>query len=171
MTGPMQAVAGTRGGQTYNYKDTSNVANAINLTEQQVNVTDPDLSPLLTPSRYWIRSLTFNLKDQIRKDSEIPLQFTYEAADCRIFYTTPMITDYTVLWTTAANAIWKNSSLCVDGSTNNPSAGNETNLNPPPTSTGSAASTTSSSAAVADLFGAKSLVAVGAAMMAAVMMA
>lgn len=59
-----------------------------------------------------------NLRDQIRKGSDVPLQFSYEPADCRIFYTVDTWNDYEALWNYAASAIWTNSSLCVQNSLN-----------------------------------------------------
>jgi hypothetical protein len=59
-----------------------------------------------------------NLRDQIRKGETIPLQFTYEAANCRIFYTPQTFYNYTALWKYAADAIWSNSTkFCVKNST------------------------------------------------------
>lgn len=47
----------------------------------------------------------------------MPLQFVYEAANCRIFYTPQTIFNYTNLWMYAADATWKKPELCVQGST------------------------------------------------------
>lgn len=58
-----------------------------------------------------------NLRDQIRKGNTVPVQFIYEAANCRIFYTPQTFYNYTNLWKFAAEAIWTNSSLCVKNST------------------------------------------------------
>ena len=63
-----------------------------------------------------IISAGVNLRDQIRKDQVIPLQFLYEAADCRIFYTPQTVYNYTALWQYAADAIWNDSGKCVTGS-------------------------------------------------------
>ena len=163
--GPMQAGSGTRGSQTFAYTDIDNTATSIrNVETYLLNISaSPDLPPSYSDVRYSVRSGSINLRDQVRPDSEVPLQFIYEAADCRLFYTPPMLTDYTVLWTTAANAIWKNNSLCVSGSTGNPTSGNETSLDAPPTGTGSAPSSTSSSGPASGLNDKGGLVAMGAA--------
>lgn len=55
----------------------------------------------------------FNYADQVRKGEYFPLQFTYEAADCRIFYTKATWNNFTALWQHAAAATWSNGSLCV----------------------------------------------------------
>lgn len=58
-----------------------------------------------------------NLRDQVRIGETTPLQFAYEAADCRIFYTPQTVFNYTLLWKYAADAIWTNPGLCVANST------------------------------------------------------
>ena len=51
------------------------------------------------------------------------MQFVYEAADCRLWYTPKMINDISEVWRTAADAAWgKGNSLCVEGSTNDPTS-------------------------------------------------
>lgn len=79
---------------------------------------------------------SLNLRDQIRKGEDTPIQFLYEAAECRIFYTPDTIFNYTNLWVYATNAIFSNPSLCVQGSTGYASTGaNPSNLmipRPPP---------------------------------------
>ncbi|KAI1139996.1 hypothetical protein F5Y05DRAFT_338061 [Hypoxylon sp. FL0543] len=50
-------------------------------------------------------------------DSQTPLQFTYEAANCRFFYTTEMITSPELVWQYAVNATWTDpNKYCVEGS-------------------------------------------------------
>lgn len=61
--------------------------------------------------------LIFNLADQMRRGENVPLQFVYEAADCRIFFTKKTFNNYTALWQHAADANWKDPSLCVPMST------------------------------------------------------
>lgn len=58
-----------------------------------------------------------NLRDQIRKGDDTPLQFKYDAADCRIFFTPKSIFNYVNLWQHAADAIWTRPELCVKDST------------------------------------------------------
>ena len=57
----------------------------------------------------------------------------FEAADCRIFYTPLTFNNFTNLWKHAANAIWTNPELCVQGSTGFATAKGKT-PNPPPAS-------------------------------------
>ena len=50
-------------------------------------------------------------------DDQIPAQFVYEAADCRVFYTPEMIVDVTTMWRTVADTTWgTGASSCVAGS-------------------------------------------------------
>ena len=48
-----------------------------------------------------------------------------------------MLADYSVLWQAAADALWTNSSLCVEGSTGQESSGDGTNVGGGPNSTDS----------------------------------
>ncbi|KAL2061304.1 hypothetical protein VTL71DRAFT_7577 [Oculimacula yallundae] len=124
--GPMQAVAGTRGALRYG-------ADGIAITINATLLFNPSIDPSTLPSveappiNVPLSGININLRDQVREDAQdVPLQFIYEAADCRIFYTAEMLADYSVLWQRAADALWKNSSLCIEGSTNQNASGNET---------------------------------------------
>lgn len=59
-----------------------------------------------------------NSRDGIRQgdESETPLQFVYEPADCRIYYTPAMVVDETAVWMTVADTTWGGSNACVAGS-------------------------------------------------------
>jgi hypothetical protein len=61
--------------------------------------------------------LGVNLRDQMRPSETDPLQFKYEAADCRIFYTLANVYNMTRLWHDAVTAAFDDRSLCVEGST------------------------------------------------------
>lgn len=66
-----------------------------------------------------------NLKDNLRQNdaSGTPLEFMYEAADCRMFFTAAMVTDVTQLWKGVADRMFKNNTdMCVAGSTGNPTS-------------------------------------------------
>jgi len=86
-----------------------------------------------TATDVWISYAEINLRDQIRKGGDIPLQFLYEAATCRIFYTPKTFYNYTALWTYAADAMWNKPELCVKDSTGY-STTNATNKDGPPSS-------------------------------------
>lgn len=56
-----------------------------------------------------------NVRDGLRQGDETgtPLQFTYEPADCRIFYTAEMTLDATAIWKAASDSKWGDVSRCV----------------------------------------------------------
>ncbi|KAF2084680.1 hypothetical protein K490DRAFT_48525 [Saccharata proteae CBS 121410] len=58
-----------------------------------------------------------NVRDGLRENdtSGVPLQFMYEEADCRIFYTAEMTLDMTAAWKAAADSQWGGNSHCVAG--------------------------------------------------------
>jgi hypothetical protein len=147
VAGPMQAVAGTKGSQILavgdDIPDDTQLLAAVeeavllNLTNLD-SKTFPDVLALLNdpPLNVNPSNTKVNLKNQARKsDPSIPLQFAYEAADCRIFYTAENLKNYEVLWQNAADALWGNGTLCVKGSTGHPSSGNVTNITGGPNST------------------------------------
>lgn len=59
-----------------------------------------------------------NSRDGLREGDEdqVPLQFYYEPADCRIYYTPAMSVDQTAAWKTVADAAWGGIDSCVAGS-------------------------------------------------------
>ena len=61
---------------------------------------------------------TINFADSIRvdDDSETPLQFIYEAADCRMFRTKEMLQDVTVMWHAVAKVMNGEYDACVKDS-------------------------------------------------------
>ena len=119
--GPMQTAAGTRGAKDYEADSLDlDIYGAVSVND---SVTD------YLPDRdfdFVLDQANFNLRDQIRKDENFPLQFAYQAADCRIFYTFDTFNNMSALWSYAAKAIWTNTSLCVQGSTNQPSSSHVT---------------------------------------------
>ena len=126
-TGPMQAAAGSRGALAYS-------ADALEAEIEDISDVDDEAAAALPQDRdpniitYF---LGFNLRDQIRENEDTPLQFKYEAADCRIYYTLANVYNMTRLWRDAAAAVFDDKSLCVAGSTGF-STTNNTAPNPPP---------------------------------------
>lgn len=80
---------------------------------------------------------SLNLRNNIRQDdtSRTPLQFVYEAADCRFFYTPAMYANQEAVWNKAYEMMWVNGT-CVEGSTGHVSSrpGTEYILSPFPAS-------------------------------------
>ena len=107
--GPMQAIGGTRGALKY---DSNSIDVDMEVAQKLGNVTFPDRD-----IDFWVQYAGVNLADQVRKGQSFPLQFAYEAADCRIFYTPSTFLDYAALWKYAADAAWSDPGLCVTGST------------------------------------------------------
>ncbi|RDW66343.1 hypothetical protein BP6252_09978 [Coleophoma cylindrospora] len=117
-TGPMQAPSGSRGARLYT-TDTldANIGFAQSVLEFN-NSPDSNFLPNRTEAMdVFVTAAFINLRDQVRRGETIPLQFAYEAADCRIFFTPQTVYNYTALWQYAADAIWTKPSLCVQGST------------------------------------------------------
>ena len=116
--GPMQASGGTRGAAIYNARRLDRDISAAQNIDRSTRGQFPDRQ-----HDFFITGLTINLRDQIRSGADeaspIPLQFQYEAADCRIFYTPKTWYNYTNLWTYAANAIWSDPGLCIATSADN----------------------------------------------------
>ncbi|KAF2971245.1 hypothetical protein GQX73_g2397 [Xylaria multiplex] len=115
-TGPMQAVGGTRGARSFS---TDILDNNINFARELLEGTsDADFLPNRTEALdIFVLDGSINLRDQVRRGETVPLQFAYEAANCRIYFTPQTIFNYTALWMHAADAIWTNPGLCVAGST------------------------------------------------------
>lgn len=69
-------------------------------------------------------SFNLNMVDDILLDdeSETPLQFIYEAADCRLFYTPEMISDGSAAWKAAARVMNGDYDMCISNSTNHPTS-------------------------------------------------
>ncbi|KAJ5738485.1 hypothetical protein N7493_001640 [Penicillium malachiteum] len=113
---PMQAPSGTRGAASYNNLNMDfDISNA-----HAVNTHDTTLAINRTQA-FHISQATVNLRDQVRRDhpSNTPLQFRYEPADCRIFFTPSTWYNFSNLWNYAVHATWNNRTLCVAKSTTN----------------------------------------------------
>ncbi|KAF7540203.1 hypothetical protein G7054_g1546 [Neopestalotiopsis clavispora] len=144
-TGPMQGASGSRGARWY---DTAALDVNIDFVQQLLARNPNDSSDLtFLPNRtealdVFVVEATVNLRDQIRPGGTTPLQFLYDAADCRIFFTPQTVANMSALWHFAAEAAWSNDSLCVAGSTGyaitaaSSTNGNES-VNPAPTNRGS----------------------------------
>jgi hypothetical protein len=136
-TGPMQGVSGSKGSQVYTWSRVlleASRAYSHASEEFQAKLNDTNLGKMVYSERPFMRTVygasgetasTINLRDNIRDDdtSAIPLNFVYEAADCRLFYTADMYRDVTNVWKKAVDANWGDKSkVCVEGSTGDKSA-------------------------------------------------
>lgn len=111
--GPMQAVGGTRGAQSYTSVDLDQDIQVAEILNTSVANVLPDRSV-----GNFLNFVEFNIKDAIRPGENFPQQFAYEPATCRIFYTQHTVYNYLNLWSYVVDAIWRNPSLCIDGSAN-----------------------------------------------------
>lgn len=147
--GPMQAVSGTRGSNmfqwmlisattqvlrqiaTFEDRAFDRLLDATGLSRSDVN----DLPTMLDQTPWIIRGGALNVLDMVRPsgdDPDRPLQFAYEPADCRLFYTAPMVRDLAEVWGTAAKFANGDDSVCVRESTDAPGLDvDETNFDDP----------------------------------------
>ncbi|OCL10729.1 hypothetical protein AOQ84DRAFT_438147 [Glonium stellatum] len=134
-TGPMQGIGGSKGAQVWDftrvYKEASAAYNFLG--DYQAELNNTELGQLVFAQRPLMRSAyspsgealsRINLRDNIREgdNSNTPLEFVYEAADCKLFYTANMINDVTLVWKSTIDARWNNNKGCVDGSTGDKSS-------------------------------------------------
>ncbi|KAF2003013.1 hypothetical protein P154DRAFT_429470 [Amniculicola lignicola CBS 123094] len=135
-TGPMQGVAGSKGAQVFTftrvYSEAANVYEELKTTMDNINSTE--LGKLVAAERPLMRSAyqeggetmsVINLRDNMRlnDDSGTPLEFIYEAADCRLFYTAGLVQDPVAVWKKTVDAHWGDAkAVCVEGSTGHKSS-------------------------------------------------
>ncbi|KAF2444240.1 peptidase S41 family protein [Karstenula rhodostoma CBS 690.94] len=134
--GPMQGIAGTKGAQSFSYDDVqirTQIIYFLGSSEQQAQWNQTSLGKTAFAEQMFKRTAYsgdrpaggINLKDNLRRDdpSNTPLEFIYEAADCRMFYTAPMIGDVTMVWKGVVDRMFRNGTAkCVEGSTGDKSS-------------------------------------------------
>ncbi|KOS36343.1 hypothetical protein ACN38_g12924 [Penicillium nordicum] len=121
--GPMQAMGGTRGAQVMPGASLVEITSTLlgMATEkellskgeiQQLKALSPaEKSPL----QYGL--LQVNLRDaysKLDKDSSMPLQFVYEPAHCRLFYTLENFLQPATTWSAAVKAMWGGGECVAD---------------------------------------------------------
>ena len=113
---PIQGMGGVKGAQSFSWDDIYDLAQmALPLAnaEQAAILNTFSPLPILRAS-----STSVNLRDLIipsELNEQEPAQFIAEDADCRLYWTAPMITDVTKVWEAAADAAW-GEGKCVAGS-------------------------------------------------------
>lgn len=126
MTGPMQSIAGVEGAQVFELDDLSDFASAV------VTLSPPFEQAALKASElgtladgYALKRLTspafagsVNGKNAFGAvDSQTPLQFLYQPANCRIFHTKDTLFSPDAVWKRTVDATWTDPAAnCVDGS-------------------------------------------------------
>ncbi|KAF2741689.1 hypothetical protein M011DRAFT_491159 [Sporormia fimetaria CBS 119925] len=136
-TGPMQTASGSRGARLYDAETVDfDIANVEEVLDSE---TAAAIFPNRSDTGMWVNYAGFNIRDQLREGDEerIPLQFRYEAADCRLYYTLDNVYNVSRLWRDVYAAAWEDSSLCVEDSTGYTSRNNST-AKPPPERTAQA---------------------------------
>ncbi|KAF1965853.1 hypothetical protein BU23DRAFT_593452 [Bimuria novae-zelandiae CBS 107.79] len=113
----IQAVGGVKGANVYQWgfiREFPRSAISLNVTLQDSVLKEYEFSRVISRSY----SDGINVRDAIRKgdDSGLALQFKYEEADCRLYYTPEMTVSAAAIWKAAADAQWSDSSKCI-GST------------------------------------------------------
>ncbi|RYN68605.1 hypothetical protein AA0118_g1267 [Alternaria tenuissima] len=136
-TGPMQGVGGTKGAQVFSWDDIQIRMQAVYFLgspDEQKAWMNMDLGKTAFATQLFKRSAYqggriaggVNLKDNLRQNdaSATPLEFMYEAADCRMWFTGKMITDVTEVWKGVADRMFRGNGTmgCVQGSTMDPSS-------------------------------------------------
>ncbi|BCS28274.1 peptidase S41 family protein [Aspergillus puulaauensis] len=112
--GPIQALGGTRGGQVLEASAIQqSMLQAHELGKEYEFLSEDELKTLaaVSPAKKasLVATIRINFRDTFSKhdkDSVLPLQYAYEASDCRLFYTNENLFSAESYWTDAANAIW-----------------------------------------------------------------
>lgn len=126
---PMQAVGGVKGNQNMPWLEISELAYDVREANNGSipayyagpqstfpSTKDAPLNPNLNDETY---KPSLNYRNAHRSFNETtPLQFVYEAASCRQFFTLDTWTNIAALWESAANIAW-HGGKCVSGSTTN----------------------------------------------------
>jgi len=123
---PMQAVGGVKGTNNYPFSFINRlVQDTYKLAPDQAGFfNSTSLYSYIDPDTYeipYVRATSntaeVNVRDGIREgdESQTPLQFVYEPADCRLWYTAEMTVDVTAIWEKVVDVAWKGGS-CVVGS-------------------------------------------------------
>ena len=121
--GQMQSVAGVEGAQVFLLGSLQSTANAVLTLSPELNTTDSELA--LLDEGYALRRAAnpaspggVNGKNAFMKvDAQTPLQFLYQAANCRFFYTKEMLFGPGEVWKRAVDATWTDpAKFCVEGS-------------------------------------------------------
>jgi hypothetical protein len=124
--GVMQSIGGVEGAQVFPLAEISNAASAVLAlapADRQSEVQGSDLALIadgyaLTRASTPANPGSINGKNAFSmSDSKTPLQFLYQPANCRFFYTVDMIYGPTEVWKRAADAQWNDpATFCIDGS-------------------------------------------------------
>jgi len=120
--GPMQAVGSVRGFDVIEFSEIKSITTGSLEIAKLYNISVPmSLTlPSTADSPLKISLASINSGNIIRLGDEtnIPTEFLYDAADCRLFWTAENLIDITTIWQRAAVYRWGNGA-CVQGSLGN----------------------------------------------------
>lgn len=147
--GPMQAIGGTKGAQAYTFSSIVTQTAYLNTAVVGPYISDelaalandtlPGLNPLPLGSERALAGYGINLRDSIPPgdDAGIPLQFIFEPANCRIYYTPVTVDNPLILWEQVYDIAW-NGGKCNYGSINSDVSNNESGVDVPTGNNGTA---------------------------------
>lgn len=125
-SGPMQSIAGVEGAQVFFFEDLSAAAQAIITLarpEEKADLLSGEVGVLaegyaLTRATNPNSPGAVNGKNAfMQSDSQTPLQFLYQPANCRFYYTFEMLSSPELVWRRAADAAWHDPAAnCAEGS-------------------------------------------------------
>ncbi|CAI7602777.1 unnamed protein product [Penicillium pancosmium] len=123
--GPMQAIGGVKGSQVLkaSAKTATLTALAVSLNNETFDSEFLEdyrkvIPPILSEMSYNVSEVSVNEYNQFGpKNDRLPLQFKYEAAECRRFYQYENYIYQETTWASALDAMFKGGE-CVPGSTN-----------------------------------------------------
>ncbi|KAK3209942.1 hypothetical protein GRF29_44g1176347 [Pseudopithomyces chartarum] len=106
---PMQVMGGVRGAQSLAFDQIDTEAEAIDtqaLTPDQLKLAKATV-PNVNALPWYLPGGNVNLRNAYQEgDDDLPLQFAYQASDCRLFYTATSLDDPSETWSQAKAAIW-----------------------------------------------------------------
>ncbi|KAF1917934.1 hypothetical protein BDU57DRAFT_181818 [Ampelomyces quisqualis] len=113
---PIQAIGGVKGVNNYAFGYIQDLAQSAIRYDGSLNssILRRDYNSHLPIARSY--SAAVNNRDGLRRNdtSGVALQFVYQQADCRLYYTPEMTVDITAVWKSAADVQWGNRK-CVSG--------------------------------------------------------
>lgn len=118
-TGPIQGVGGIKGAQVLDW-GTVLYYNEWAIEEAGANLTAAQEAALTRYTSLAVNrssAAALNARDQILRDNVkdgLPAQYVVEEADCRLYWTLPMVSDMTAVWKAVADATW-NGAACAYG--------------------------------------------------------
>ncbi|KAM0231673.1 hypothetical protein ACHAP5_010965 [Fusarium lateritium] len=126
---PMQIMGGVRGAQSMGFADIYKITQRVQtiyinnpgkfdfITEDEIKEFADNAPRSLEEFPIVLSSGNVNLRNAYQEgDDDLPLQFQYQAADCRLYFTSENILRPETTWASAKAAIWGNGT-CIEGST------------------------------------------------------